>query len=94
MSSGSQCGLGVMVASDAAGDRCFSLADNVDPYTADTSVKPSVDAYKNPACYVDSSSSRLLTGGSTTDTGGMTVEKCVAAAVDDAWWYIGVEAGG
>jgi len=90
------CGIGVLVAADAAGTDCFSKAINVIPHGISPQVISSVDSFQNPRCLVDSSSSRILNNGSSVDHGrdGMTVEKCAILAVDETWRYAGVEYGG
>ncbi|KAL7624619.1 hypothetical protein AAE478_006187 [Parahypoxylon ruwenzoriense] len=88
------CGIGVLIVDDAADQRCFLAAIDAVPNSADTSIKPSVGSYGNPACFVDSSGSRVLTGGSSVDAKGMTLEKCADLAKQDGWRFAGVEAGG
>lgn len=52
--------------------------------------------FKDIGCYQDSPDSRILVADSTEDQSstGMTVEKCVAFAIDNSWQYAGVEFGG
>lgn len=52
----------------------------------------SVGDYHNPACYVDSTTSRTLRGDSLVDD-AMTVEMCVEFARAGQWRYAGVEYG-
>ncbi|KAK6500404.1 hypothetical protein TWF481_010748 [Arthrobotrys musiformis] len=56
--------------------------------TSPPTVKESVGTFSNIGCYTDSSSKRVLNGGSWVD-GAMTVEKCVAKA--QGFKYAGVE---
>lgn len=84
----------MLIADGAAQDPCFSKAINVVPNTADTGIVPSVGSFGDPTCFVGSSSSHVLTNGSSVDSGGMTVEKCVALAGPDGWQFAGVESGG
>ncbi|KAH6694937.1 hypothetical protein BKA61DRAFT_741936 [Leptodontidium sp. MPI-SDFR-AT-0119] len=73
------------------------------PPTTTTSKPPSVPTevpqvgdFKDIGCYQDSPDSRILVADSTEDQSstGMTVEKCVAFAIDNSWQYAGVEFGG
>ncbi|KAL7941069.1 hypothetical protein V8C42DRAFT_361317 [Trichoderma barbatum] len=72
-----------------AGNRIQIYKDNV-------VAVPSVGAYKNTGCFVDSSTARVLVAANSTDHSatGMTVEKCIAFAQDGGWKYAGVEYGG
>jgi hypothetical protein len=55
-----------------------------------------VGDFVDVGCFQDSSDSRILVGDSTEDQSstGMTVEKCVAFALQNNWQYAGVEFGG
>ncbi|KZL65202.1 WSC-domain-containing protein, partial [Colletotrichum tofieldiae] len=93
-SNNANCGFGVLVANNAAGADCFSKAVNVEPRSSSPRIVPSAGAYKDPVCLFDAPGSRVLTGGSSEDQTGMTVEKCIAQAAADGWRYAGVEFGG
>ncbi|KAK2005862.1 WSC-domain-containing protein [Colletotrichum eremochloae] len=92
-SDNANCGFGVLVANNAAGADCFSKAVNVEPRSSSPKIVPSAGAYKDPVCLFDAPGSRVLTGGSSEDQSGMTVEKCIAQAAADGWRYAGVEFG-
>lgn len=55
-----------------------------------------VGNFEDMGCFQDSPNSRMLVGDSTEDqsSAGMTVEKCVAFALQNNWQYAGVEFGG
>ncbi|KAK6522472.1 hypothetical protein TWF281_003033 [Arthrobotrys megalospora] len=92
----SNCGFGALIANNGATIGCLAKAVNVSPQGSSPQIVPSVGAYKSPACFVDPTNSRVLTGGSNTDhsTTGMTVEKCIALAAAAGARYAGVEYGG
>ena len=92
----SNCGFGALIANNGANIGCLAKAVNVSPQGSAPQIVPSVGAYKSPACFVDPTDNRVLTGGSKTDHSatGITVEKCIALAAAAGVRYAGVEYGG
>ncbi|KAK3384129.1 hypothetical protein B0T24DRAFT_715888 [Lasiosphaeria ovina] len=76
----SKCGFGVLMASNATTETCFSKAIDLTPETGVSTVKQSVGSFVSWGCRTDSTSSRALTGGSGREEATMTVEGCVQLA--------------
>ncbi|KAK4226037.1 hypothetical protein QBC38DRAFT_529662 [Podospora fimiseda] len=88
LANNARCGFGVLIASNADAESCFSGAIDKTPEQSTPSVKASVGTFVHRACRTDQEVPRALSGGSA-QSSNMTVEACLELA--RGFRYAGVE---